>query len=687
MTDITNPWDLVLRHQTLLDLLENILKGSDIDTVTIDGEVRPVIAKDIKDKYDAFKNSVAAFLSENGTTFDEFMNGSNTSFSDFMSSSNLSFTDFMGQADTDVATTIAQVIADINSKWAAIQALVDNTLVFEVKAGMDAYTPVVNANGRYPLAKVWRDVEANNGIYGYYAGAWVKSEYDPIAKIATFDYLKDIIPTGYESDLLGGYKLISEDGFVIARVNSNGVFESLVPFKFVHHPDNPYATPASAQLQIDAAVEPVNARQASLELFFDNTYEADLCGYCVVSEDGFLIARVTSIGVHKVFTSLDISQSPTKFLTPDDLIEQLNVSGYESACWVEKGDTTYLVKAFDYDTGCIATLATTTYNPAPQMDSLNRVIYINEAGAKVWQHPAGSAEFPFLPTNSLICYGDSKTAAGSGYGDIIKSKYPQYSPNIQGIGGQRATPIAARTGGLECLTTVDGNEIPASGSVSISNPTTYPITSPYNFTLRVEIAGVVGMYNCNNYMHTFTRDVEGIPVKTYPMIPMRILSGLIYGSEVLDTINQGVGVFWFGTNDIGKDDYSEDTVINCIKAAISSLRAYCKRYVVLSVPQFVGWVDTAQGGNETLAKSELKFSQVESLLYRCKREFGNALIDVVDYHKDNNPTFITSYTVAGKAYDVLNYSYTTDGIHGNATGRTADADMIIAELTVRGFLQ
>ncbi len=178
MTDVTNPWDLVLRHQTLLDLLESILKGSDTDTITIDGEVRPVIAKDIKDKYDAFKDSVATFLSENGLTFNDFMSTSNASFSDFMNSSGVSFTDFMAQANTDVSTAVAQVIADIDSKWAAVQALVDSSLVFETKAAMDAYVPTADANGFYPVAKVWNDDIEVNGAYGWSSSSLVWSKYD-----------------------------------------------------------------------------------------------------------------------------------------------------------------------------------------------------------------------------------------------------------------------------------------------------------------------------------------------------------------------------------------------------------------------------------------------------------------------------------------------------------------------------
>jgi lysophospholipase L1-like esterase len=651
--------DLLIAFEEAVAALKVKLSANEEASTTYNGEYLTSIAKDIAD----FKATVTAFLEGSGVTFDEFM----------------------AQSDADVAAATAQVVADIDSKWAAIQALVDSTLVFELKTELDAYTPTMDANGQYPIAKVWGDVESNNGIYGYSGAAWVKSEYDPITKMATFDYLKELIVDDYESDLTGGYNLVSDDGFVIARVTSEGVFESLVPFKFVHHADNPYSTPESTQNLIDASVNPEISRLNELETFVNLTYEADLCGHCVISDDGFLISRVkTNGGATEVFTELDLSKSPTEFLTKDEINKLLNVSGYESACWTEVSDDSYLVKAFDYETGQVNTLATTVNNPMPQIDSLNRVIYLNEDGDKVWQWPEGSIEFPFLPNNAIVCYGDSKTAAGSGYGDIIKTNYPQYSPNIQGIGGQRSSPIAQRSGGAEVLITVEGNEIPASGGVTCGYASL--IFSPYNFTLRVEIAGVVGLLNQNNYVYTFTRDEDGDAVKTYEKTPVTVLSGLTYNSDVLDEINQNVGVFWLGTNDVGKDDYSEDDVINNIKSCISSLRAYCKRYIILSVPYLVNWVDTDQGGGSTVSVSELKFSHVKSLLSRCNREFGSALVDVTQYHKVNNPTFITSYTVGGEEFDVLNYTYSTDGIHGNTAGRTADADMIINELLSRGFL-
>lgn len=80
----------------------------------------------------------------------------------------------------DIKDKHAALFSEIESKWSAIQALVDSSLVFETKAALDAYTPTADANGFYPLAKVWHDTTANNGTYGWDAtnATWVKSEYD-----------------------------------------------------------------------------------------------------------------------------------------------------------------------------------------------------------------------------------------------------------------------------------------------------------------------------------------------------------------------------------------------------------------------------------------------------------------------------------------------------------------------------
>jgi hypothetical protein len=114
----------------------------------------------------------------------------------------------------------AAVDSDIDSKWAAIQALVDSSLVFETKAAMDAYTPTADANGFYPIAKVWSDSAYSNGIYGYSGSAWVKSEYDPIQHIN--DTIENLAITNDADD---NYEYMSnpqDDDIEIAFTDEDG---------------------------------------------------------------------------------------------------------------------------------------------------------------------------------------------------------------------------------------------------------------------------------------------------------------------------------------------------------------------------------------------------------------------------------------------------------------------------------
>jgi hypothetical protein len=163
-TSSDNFYQLMIDLKGLIDLANLYLLGGDTETLEVDGEVKSSIAKVLAEK-----------LSADAETFSTFMTDSNSA----------------------VDNTISQVIADIDSKWSAIQALVDTSLVYETKSAMDAVTPIADENQNYPLAKVWRDTEANNGIYGYSGTAWVKSDYDPLtsANIYTDEAYQRIIKT------------------------------------------------------------------------------------------------------------------------------------------------------------------------------------------------------------------------------------------------------------------------------------------------------------------------------------------------------------------------------------------------------------------------------------------------------------------------------------------------------------
>ncbi|PWI34843.1 hypothetical protein DI392_00755 [Vibrio albus] len=63
---------------------------------------------------------------------------------------------------------------------AAMESLAEESIAFETKAALDAYTPTADANGCYPIAKVWNDETDYNGYYGYNNEVWSKSPYDPL---------------------------------------------------------------------------------------------------------------------------------------------------------------------------------------------------------------------------------------------------------------------------------------------------------------------------------------------------------------------------------------------------------------------------------------------------------------------------------------------------------------------------
>jgi hypothetical protein len=169
-TSSDNFFQLIIDFKAAIDLANMYLLGTETDTFEMDGEVRSSVAKVLAEK-----------LATHAAEFNAFMTNSNSSYTEFMNDSGTSFTNFMNQSDANVAGAITQVVADIDSKWAAIQALVDSSLVFETKAQLDAYVPTVNSNGQCPVAKVWNDVIIEyNQLYGWDSSSsqWVVSKYD-----------------------------------------------------------------------------------------------------------------------------------------------------------------------------------------------------------------------------------------------------------------------------------------------------------------------------------------------------------------------------------------------------------------------------------------------------------------------------------------------------------------------------
>ena len=97
-------------------------------------------------------------------------------------------------SDTDEVThngiTRPSVAKSIKDNYAAIQAAVQGIKSFETLTDLNNYTPTADADGHYPLTRVWKDTTAlNNGLYGWNGSAWVKSEYDIPTKIEEINAL------------------------------------------------------------------------------------------------------------------------------------------------------------------------------------------------------------------------------------------------------------------------------------------------------------------------------------------------------------------------------------------------------------------------------------------------------------------------------------------------------------------
>jgi len=75
--------------------------------------------------------------------------------------------------------SLAKEIAD---KFTSLQSLVGGKIPFSTKVTLAVSgAPSIDANGYYPLAYVWNDLDGDkNGLYGWDGAAWVKNDYDSV---------------------------------------------------------------------------------------------------------------------------------------------------------------------------------------------------------------------------------------------------------------------------------------------------------------------------------------------------------------------------------------------------------------------------------------------------------------------------------------------------------------------------
>ncbi len=188
------------------------------------------------------------------------------------------------------------------------------------------------------------------------------------------------------------------------------------------------------------------------------------------------------------------------------------------------------------------------------------------------------------PVHDLLCVGDSLTANSSQV-----TWREQLAPLISartivngGIGGQTSRQIAARFGAGTALLTVTDNQIPASGSVTVTALSTLllstPATNSGTFTLKGTLGGIHGTLTCAHSetgdvsdVYTFARDAAGDARYSAPKSPF-----------VPDVPGDGfyTEIIWMGRNNL---DNIEQIKAD-IRAMVGVQKTVEKRYLIITPP-------------------------------------------------------------------------------------------------------
>lgn len=388
-------------------------------------------------------------------------------------------------------------------------------------------------------------------------------------------------------------------------------------------------------------------------------YEPDLCGYhTAIIDDNERVLSGTAV-VEPVVISVS---------------ETTSINSNSDTTWLEVSGTDYSVKAYNSNSGITVTIGDINTNHDPVIDNSKRIVYVRD-NVRYWQALEGTVEYPFNTTPSTTGWGDSMTAAGSGYSDIFAVAYPQYNHDSEGMGGQLSYQISARAGGYPVVCSATGNQIPATGAVDVLiNPIFLLASSGGNQQIKVEIAGVEGVLNFTKVdtTYTFTRDAAGAAVNITSTEPVAIKSGLNI-NDPIDTLNSNICIYWAGRNDVGKVGYNQAVTIQNIKDAVATHKAFNSNYLVLGVTN--GWADDGT----------VKLLQIDDLNTALSLEFGDRYVDMITRLGIEDPTYITPLSYLGVFYDALNINFTGDGIHGNTAGRTAVSKIIYDTLQSKGW--
>lgn len=286
-----------------------------------------------------------------------------------------------------------------------------------------------------------------------------------------------------------------------------------------------------------------------------------------------------------------------------------------------------------------------------------------------------SAEAKLTTGQNIVCWGDSLTA-GAGTVPGGAESYPTRLATLLGrtvsnlgIGGQNANQIIARQGGRCALATISGNEVPASGGVTVTFGSTVPIA--LDGSIAGSFAGVPGTLVLSSGVYTFTRTTAGSAVKAYSLTPF---------IPDVALFEDRIAIFWIGRNngwnttDSAAIDAVIETVFNAVENGIRRLAQLEKRFLILGVTA----VDTA---NEYVGT--VSFDGKRTLAGMFAEKYPTQFIDIDRILNDSGTG--TGQDAIDRDNGVIPVSIRSDPTHLNAAGYLLVAEKIRDRILLNGW--
>ena len=353
------------------------------------------------------------------------------------------------------------------------------------------------------------------------------------------------------------------------------------------------------------------------------------------------------------------------FLKKDINITQVGTEFPDTKANAEKA-VGYGIQAADrkYAGGICDALGRLPYSFDRNGDSYFKGEFINDLILRI----AGGVSGKFINGNHLSAsaFGDSLTfGAGTGsppngWVEQISSLMPEMSFRKFAVGGQVSSEIATRQGGFVNLLTLQGNTIPASGSVNVTAQKYRPITvnsaGAGQANLKGTLFGVHGTLNAtydssgNMLTNTFTRTTAGTAVYVDPE------SAFILDSNDSEFDLQ---VLWYGRNDVYATDFSS-RVLTALTASVNHMKYLNKRFIILSITNRTGLTEikgtTAYNNIISVNKAiqdlyPENYIDIRALMVRSYNP--GIPQDVIDFNNDCPPSSLmfddTHFNAAGYA--------------------------------------